>query len=54
MKPSLEKSKTTKVHHISHHALVKEDVLTNKVRVVMDGNAKVSAEATNVCILVQA
>ena len=44
-KPSLENSKTMKVHYLSHQSVAREDALTTNVRVVMDGSAKVNAEA---------
>ena len=42
---SLKNSKTTKVHYLSHHEVVREDALTTKVKAVMDGSAKGNAEA---------
>ena len=45
VKPSLENSETTTVHCVSHHAVVREDALTTKVRVVMNGSAKANAKA---------
>ena len=45
VKPSLENSKTTKIHYRSYPTVVMEDTLITKVRVVMDGSAKVNDEA---------
>ena len=34
-----------RVHYPSRHPVVREDVATTKVRIVMDANAKITAEA---------
>ena len=45
VKPTLINHMKDRVHYFSHHAVVRKEVITTKVRVVMDGSAKVKANA---------
>ena len=45
VQPTLINHMKDRVHYLSHHALVRKDALTTKVRVLMDGSAKVKASA---------
>ena len=38
--PFLEKAEVGKTHYFSHHAVIRQDALTTKVRVVFDGSAQ--------------
>ena len=38
--PFLEKAEVGKTHYLGHHAAVRQDALTTKVRVVFDGSAQ--------------
>ena len=46
VRPNLiEQTEVGRVHYLSHHCVVRQDATTTKVRVVLDGSAKMSAES---------
>ena len=52
IKPNIEHVEPGNVHYLSHHAVVKKEAVTIKLRVVMDASAKVSADtpSLNECL----
>ena len=44
IKPNIEHVEPGNVHYLSHHAVVRKEAVTTKLRVVMDASAKVSAD----------
>ena len=47
VKPTLTNHMKDRVHYLSHHAVVRKEALTTKVRVVLDGSTKVKANASS-------
>ena len=45
IKPNLDQVEPGKVHYLSHHAVIRQEAVTTKLRVVMDASAKVSPSA---------
>ena len=45
IKPNLNHVEPGKVHYLSHHAVIRQEAVTTKLRVVMDASAKVSPSA---------
>ena len=45
IKPNLDHVEPGKVHYLSHHAMIRQEAVTTKLRVVMDASAKVSPSA---------
>ena len=52
VKPTLVKQMKDGVHHLSHHAVIRKEALTTKVRAAVDGSAKikVNAPSLNECL----
>ena len=46
IKPNLDQVEPGKGHYLSHHAVIRQEAVTTKLRVVMDASAKVETQCS--------